>query len=624
MTRAGRLGLAALATAGARAGIAQQPAQSAAPQRVAAQAAAPATPEPTTAAAALARAFDFEGASRAREAAASYRRALALADRGDADTRDAALLGLERAWSDAGQPDSTLAAVGEALRERPSDVVAHAIALRTLATLGRDAAARAAYERWRAAAPADPAPYTAYAQLLLDAGDRRAADSVLADADRAPLAREARRQLGPTRARALAAGGAWAAAAGAWAAVLAADPVYTNAVVFALRPTPEPERDAVVGALVPGGQSPAPARYAAAGLLATWHRATAAWALAATLPRDTSSLELWRAVAGELDAAGARREGAAAWQRVLDVSAPANGPAGADAREAIERAAEDALLAGDPARALAVADRGPRSTSPSAAPSDTIAPRLALVRVRALAALGRLDEAERAAAALPRQSGAAAADALANAWVARGDLARARAVLGRAGADAPEIGGANAAEPPPDAGEAAGWVALAGGDLRRARAIFAHAPPAAAPAPGLLADVRAAARTALARTRADTAADLGAALVGAARGDAPAASRALERAARALPDAAPPLLAAAADAAAGAGDRARAAALWQRLLAESADAPEAPAAELAWARALLAAGDRGAARARFEHLVVAYPESALVPLARRELERLGA
>jgi TolA-binding protein len=61
-----------------------------------------------------------------------------------------------------------------------------------------------------------------------------------------------------------------------------------------------------------------------------------------------------------------------------------------------------------------------------------------------------------------------------------------------------------------------------------------------------------------------------------------------------------------------------------RITAEHADAPEAAEAELAWARALVRRGDRAAARARFEHLIVTYPESALVPIARRELEALGA
>ena len=490
--------------------------------------------------------------------------------------------------------------------------------LRTLLTLHRDADAHTAYDRWRHAAPGEVAPYTEYTRVLLDGMQRAAADSVLADADRAPLTREARRALLPSRARALIADGAWIDAARAWREVLADDPIYGDAVVYSLRPAPDSTRDALISELITAAtpstaqaadDAPAPARRAAAALLVAWHRAPAAWALAATLTGDAASRDLWRAIAPELDASGARRLGADAWTRVLDAS-----PRGsADAREAFVRAADDALQAGDPARTLAILDRQPAVPDHG----DSSAASL-LLRVQALAALGRVEDAERVAADVhasmrggPGGSALAAAtgDALAAAWLARGDVPRAAAALRRVGADS---------------GEAAGWLAIATGNLAGARAIFAHTPPTIELRGGLLSDVRAAVRAALARTQADSAPALGAALLAAARNDAPGASAALERAAVSLPDARPALVAAAADVAARAGDRARAAALWRQLLADAADAPEAPAAELAWARALLASGDRAGARAHFEHLILDYPDSALVPIARRELDRLGS
>ncbi len=652
--RAGALALSAaacLAAAAAvgltpRAGAAQAPAGAAktspAPPTSAPAAGAPARSAlalPATAPLALARAFDLE-TSRPREAVAAFRRALALADTArDADSRDAALLGLERLWSDEGHPDSSLALAADVLRQHPADPVAHSIALRTLAMMGRDAQARASYDLWRRSSPADAGPYLEYLRLLLDATRRAAADSVLADADHAPLSREARSALRPSRARALVADGAWVDAARTWRDVLTDDAVYADAAVYALRPAPDTVRDAVVGALAatgiaqsnaaatgssPAGAPSTPpierdaaARRAAAALLVAWHRPSAAWALATALPLSTESRDLWRIVAAELDASGARRTAADAWARVLDASPRGSG----DAHEAFTRAADDALQGGDPARALALLDReraGAESRDSTAAP-------LRLLRVQALAALGRVDEAERVAAEMPipaRSAAAgaagsapgsavanAAADALAAAWIARGDVPRAAAALRRVGADS---------------GEAAGWLALATGNLRGARANFAHSPPALDPRGGLLADVRAAARAVLARTRADSAPGLGDALLAAARGDAPGSVAALERAARALPDVRAPLMAAAADVASGAGDRARAAALWRQILADAADAPEAPAAELAWARSLLAAGDRTAARSHFEHLIMGYPDSALVPIARRELDRLGS
>ena len=590
------------AVAGASAtAVAQHPSTAS----VAAAGATTRAPEPApSAASALARAFDLEGTARSHEAAAAFRRALALAGTArDRETRDAALLGLERTLIDGGEPDSLLTIVADALQQDATNGIAHAIVVRTLTTLHRDAPARAAYDRWRAVAPHDVAPYLEFARLLLDEGQRTAADSVLADAQRAPLSRDARRALVPSRARSLAAALAWTEAARAWREVLANDADYDNAVVFSLRPTPDSARDAVVAALTPAGvrDGDMAARRAAAHLLVLWHRPSAAAALAAALPRDTAARDLWRAVAAELDASGARREAADAWQRVLDVSRPGSG----DAREALLRAAEDALSGGEPARTLALLDG---RAVPGVAAGDAAALTLRLLRARALAALGRVDEAERLAADVPAPAGTALADALAEAWIARGDVARASALLRRAGADS---------------GEAAGWLALARGDLRGARVRFAHAPPASTPALGLLGDVRTAARAVLARTRADSAPELGAALLAAARGDASSAAAALERAAGALPDVAAPLLAAAADVAARAGDRAHAVALWTRVLASGSDAPEAPGAELAWARALLAAGDRAGARTHFEHLVVTYPDSALVPIARRELDRLG-
>jgi len=72
---------------------------------------------------------------------------------------------------------------------------------------------------------------------------------------------------------------------------------------------------------------------------------------------------------------------------------------------------------------------------------------------------------------------------------------------------------------------------------------------------------------------------------------------------------------------ASAADTTGALTLWQSIVTTYDASPEAPEAELAWARALLARGERAQAAERLEHLIVTYPSSALVPIARRELER---
>jgi TolA-binding protein len=63
-------------------------------------------------------------------------------------------------------------------------------------------------------------------------------------------------------------------------------------------------------------------------------------------------------------------------------------------------------------------------------------------------------------------------------------------------------------------------------------------------------------------------------------------------------------------------------ALWTRLVSEHGSAPEAPEADLEWARALRRAGRSAEAAARLEHLILTYPDSALVAQARRELESI--
>jgi TolA-binding protein len=61
-------------------------------------------------------------------------------------------------------------------------------------------------------------------------------------------------------------------------------------------------------------------------------------------------------------------------------------------------------------------------------------------------------------------------------------------------------------------------------------------------------------------------------------------------------------------------------ALWRRIVDAEPLSPEAPQAELEWARILRRTGDTAAATAHLEHLILAYPQSSLVPQARRELE----
>ena len=60
--------------------------------------------------------------------------------------------------------------------------------------------------------------------------------------------------------------------------------------------------------------------------------------------------------------------------------------------------------------------------------------------------------------------------------------------------------------------------------------------------------------------------------------------------------------------------------LWKRIVERYPESPEAAEANLDWARVLRASGDVRGAVQRLEHLIITYPQSALIPQARRELD----
>ena len=191
------------------------------------------------------------------------------------------------------------------------------------------------------------------------------------------------------------------------------------------------------------------------------------------------------------------------------------------------------------------------------------------------------------------------ARALAIAWVQAGDIARARTALRAAGDDA-------------DSSEAAGWLALYDGRLDAARALLKGTRE-----PG--SDLTLAMGI-LSRTRGDAAPELGAAFLALAQGDSGRAATHLVAAATRHQDAASAILAAAARLIATSGTSDGAVALWQRIVTQYPESPEAAESELEWARTLRRRGDVAGAIAHLEHLILRAPESELLPQARRELE----
>ncbi|HEX3158430.1 MAG TPA: hypothetical protein VHQ45_07915 [Gemmatimonadaceae bacterium] len=533
---------------------------------------------------ALGQASALETAGTLREAAAAYREAVREG------AVSSGVLGLERVYAELGWTDSLLPALDSLIRAHPHDETLRTVQLRSLQRAGREPEARAAWERWTRRDATDPMPYRQYARILLDAGRTAAADSVLRAAQGAlGSGRQVALELAQLRATM----GLWAASAQSWREALDAAPYLDQATIYALRPAPDSARAAIRRALAAPPVAPG-ARRALATLSLLWGDPAGGWAAIRDLPPTDSSAAVWVEF-------GDRAAESQAWLVARDAYVAAL--AHHQSPEIAARGAAAALAGGDAASALAIVERAlERALERTGQGSEGgEGGELLTVHVRALSALGRPADAERVvrrAGALPPDASAVAERELALAWARAGDLPAARQALQRAGAD------------PQD--EAYGWLALYAGDLATARRLLRYTDEQS---PEALA-----ARALLVRTRVDSAPKVGEAFLLLARGDRRAAAGRFAEAATLIPDAAPALIATAARLQAEGGDLASAAAHWGAILERWPAAPEAAEADLAWARALRAAGDTAAATQRLEHLILTYPQSALVPQARRELD----
>lgn len=525
------------------------------------------------------RALDLENAGKYREAAQLFRAALR------ASPTAGALLGLERAYAELGMSDSLLAPLDSLIARRPREALFRSVQLRTLQILRRDDLLRSAFERWVREVPRDPAPFREYARLLLQLGRSAAADSVV---QRGRLVLGGARDLEYETAQLRAAQGAWVSSAEAWRRALRDAPHLAGAAAYALAPTPAATRDSLRNILL---ASPAElgSRSALAELELAWGHPHDAWEALRVLPADTTSSRVW-AEFGERALAEERfvvaREALAASLRVRRTSALALSAANA------------ALRAGTPADVFVLAPLADVDADPARAARDYVP-----VHVQALAALGRGAEAEAVVDRYDRYLAPGQrirlARTLASAWVHAGDLPRARAALRAAGEDA-------------DSSEAAGWLALYEGRLPDARTLLKGARD-----PG---QDMALALGIVARTRGDSARVLGAAFLALARGDSAAAEARFVEAAERHPEVASALIGAAARLRAAHGDDTGAMQLWQRVVTQYGDSPEAAESELEWARTLRRRNDTAGAITHLEHLILTAPQSALLPQARRELE----
>ena len=525
----------------------------------------------------LLQALDLESAGKCAEALPLFRQSL-----GEGDAAGA-LLGFERCAAYTGRQDTLLAIVDSILLRRPKDPVARLVQLRTLTTTQRFDEARQAFAEWVAAVPRDPEPFRQYARQLLDEGRTRAADTVLQLAVRTlGSAREISAEMAELRGSL----GMWDASARAWRDAMTVSPYLEQSAIFVLLQAPAPARDSV-RAVLAAEPPELHARRILAGLELRWRSARDAWQALSALPPNDSTVQAWIEFAADAEQQDA-------WRAAGDAYAAALAH-GAD-RSLSLKAATAALQGGEPELALQLLG------NVASAGDASLATSILLLQVRALSQLGRPQEADSVLASMGARADTSsrgdALRAIAWGWVRVGDLTKARAALARAGSDA-------------DA-HATAWIALYEGDLKTARAGLRRIEETSREA--------VIAMSLLARTKADSSRKAGEAFLALARSDTARAADLFEAAAGELPDGAPILLGIAARLYAATPDSTRSLTIWQTIVDTYPQAPEAAEAELEWARMLRRHGDGAAAIARLEHLILTYPQSALVPQARRELE----
>jgi len=525
------------------------------------------------------KALDLEAAGKYRDAAQLFRAAL----RTSAVVN--ALLGLERVYAELGWSDSLVVPLDTLIASNPQEETYRTVQLRTLQSLGKDADLRRAFERWMHDMPNSPAPYREYARLLLQKNQAVAADSVLL---------RARQVLGTTKdlqlelAQARAAQGQWIESAQAWRQALLTADYLEQAAAYALAPTPSASRQQIREIFLAPPVEVA-SRRALADLETGWGSPADGWNALKDLPPDSTSADAWSEFAKRAEAeerwtiAREALELAVRWKRTPELAL---------------RAATAALSAGDPSAALRLAP-----IADAQGDSALVARSYLPLHARALAALGRPAEAERLVEGYDRFLSPGAKNTLTRTiawgWVRTGNMPRARAALAATGADG-------------DSSDAAGWLALYEGNLKTARGLLrggTESSPELALALGLIA-----------RLRADSAPAIGHAFLALARGDSAGAIAQFLQAADETPTVRSLLLATTAQVQAARKNNTEAIALWKRIVDKEGDTPEAPQAELEWARLLRRNGDNAGAAEHLEHMILTYTQSALIPQARRELE----
>src|SRR6266566_4287214 len=549
---------------------------------------------------AIGQGFELERAGQYEQAAGMYLASL----RAD-PTNLQALLGLERVLPPLNRLGELLLAAQRAAAASPANAALRGVLLRTYVALNESDSARAVALRWAAAAPRDEAPYREWAMALEDTHRHAAARDVLLVGRRA-LGRPG--AFGIELAELSQLSGDWEGAAREWAAALPDAPAQLPNAASALAEAPNAQRERIAR-LLTAGTPPPLTRRLAGELLLGWGEALRAWAVfepSVVTPSAEAVFALRRFadLAGARSTPDARRVRALALTRYADL---APGPGGAAARARAD-AARAFIEAGDRDAARAVLERVARD---STAPPD--AQRLAQrTVVEALIEDGRLDAATQQVATngqLSDDDRASLRLRLARARIAAGALDRAESALAR--------------DSSVEALALHGWIALYRGRLREAQTLFRAAGPYAGDRSD--ATERTAMLALLQQTSLDSFPELGTALLTLVRGDSLHAVQALRLAAGRLATGGRPdllLLAGRVAARLDTVQQRSALELFDEVVRTAGPGAAAPAAELEWARLLERRAQPAEALQHLEHLILTYPASAVVPEARRELERV--
>jgi hypothetical protein len=543
----------------------------------------------------LTRALDLERRGDFAAAAAAYRSVL---EARPADV--SALLGLERSLLPLSRSAEMLPMLGAALQAAPSSSVVYGIALRAWAAADRLDSVRSLAERWSKMAPTEETPYREWGAAEL-ARQNRAGTRAAYLAGRARLGRPD--AMAAELAQLAMLEGDYPQSMREWLLAVRRLPGYRGIAVSALTQAPDRVRPELLR--ITAADRDSTSRRLEAELRARWGDPLGGYRVLSTaIPADR--IQAVAALRSLLDQVRTLRtsEAKQAEGRILEALA-SRYPDTQASRLRLE-AAQAYSAAGDRASARRMltdlADDRQTASSVSSDAGTTL--------ITVLIAEGKPDEAQKRLAELKPKVSADKYDMLrrrvALAWVRAGDLARAdSAIKGDSSVDGLAL---------------SGRIRLYGGDISGALDRFKAAGPYASDRAD--ATRRTALMALLQPLQRDSLPELGQALLRLEQGDTLEASAGLERVAAELPaphgGAELNLLAGRLRAAAGKPAEA------ERLLRAAAthDAPgTAPAAELALAELLLVSNRPGEAVEQLEHLILTYPESALVPQARRKLDQ---